>query len=367
LIAQPGGWGELQWNFTGPFGVDAPDAWAHLIDAGRPGGAGVIVAVLDTGIAYADQAPYRRSPDLNAASFAPGYDFVDDDAYPFDLNGHGTHVASTIAEQTDNEYGLTGLAYGVRIMPVRVLDASGDGYPVTIARGIRFAADHHAKVINLSLNFGPGVRAQQIPQVIRAIDYAYKRGSLVVAAAGNGGVDEVAYPARAPHVLAVGATTENGCLSSFSNVGSGLDLVAPGGGSDANLADDTNCRGGRAGRPIYQTAFLGGHVTDFEPAVDFIGTSMATAHVSATAALTIASGVVGAKPTPTVLQQRLQRTARDLGLPGYDSRYGWGLVNAATATARGRARRPLPLGPPSPPGTQPPTGGMAGTRVLPTE
>jgi serine protease len=252
-------------------------------------------------------------------------------------------------------------------MPVRVLDASGDGYPVTIARGIRFAADHHAKVINLSLNFGPGVRAQQIPQVIRAIDYAYKRGSLVVAAAGNGGVDEVAYPARAPHVLAVGATTENGCLSSFSNVGSGLDLVAPGGGSDANLADDTNCRGGRAGRPIYQTAFLGGHVTDFEPAVDFIGTSMATAHVSATAALTIASGVVGAKPTPTVLQQRLQRTARDLGLPGYDSRYGWGLVNAATATARGRARRPLPLGPPSPPGTQPPTGGMAGTRVLPTE
>jgi serine protease len=352
LIAQPGGWGELQWNFSGPFGVDAPDAWTHLIDAGRPGGAGVIVAVLDTGIAYADQAPYRRSPDLSAASFAAGYDFVDDDAYPFDLNGHGTHVASTIAEQTDNEYGLTGLAYGVRLMPVRVLDEFGNGYPATIARGIRFAADHHAKVINLSLNFGPGVRAEQIPQVIRAMDYAYKRGSLVVAAAGNGGIDEVAYPARAPHVVAVGATTENGCLSSFSNVGSGLDLVAPGGGSDAYLADDANCRGGRAGRPIYQSAFLGGRVTDFEPAVDFIGTSMATAHVSATAALTIASGVVGTKPTPTVLQRRLQRTARDLGSTGYDDRYGWGLVNAAAATARGTARRPVPIGPPTTPGTQ---------------
>ena len=352
LTAQPGGWGVLQWNFTGPFGVDAPDAWAHLIDAGRPGGAGVIVAVLDTGIAYADQPPYRRSPDLHAASFAQGYDFVDDDAYPFDLNGHGTHVASTIAEQTDNEYGLTGLAYGVRIMPVRVLDEFGNGYPATIARGIRFAADHHAKVINLSLNFGPGVRAEQIPQIIQAINYAYKRGSLVVAAAGNGGIDEVAYPARAPHVVAVGATTENGCLSSFSNVGSGLDLVAPGGGSDAYLADDANCRGGRAGRPIYQTAFLGGRVTDFEPAVDFIGTSMATAHVSATAALTIASGVVGTKPTQTVLQRRLQRTARDLGPTGYDDRYGWGLVNAAAATARGTARRPVPIGPPTTPGTQ---------------
>jgi serine protease len=355
LIEQPGGWDELQWNFAGSFGVDAPDAWTNLIEAGRPGGAGVVVAVLDTGIAYADQAPYRRSPDLDAATFAPGYDFVDDDAYPFDLNGHGTHVASTIAEQTNNGYGLTGLAYGVRILPVRVLDAYGNGYPATIARGIRFAADHRAKVINLSFNFGPGVKAEQIPQVIRAIDYATKRGSLVVAAAGNGGIGEVAYPARAPHVFAIGATTEYGCLSSFSNVGSGLDLVAPGGGSDAYLTDDVNCRGGRAGRPIYQTAFVGSHVTDFGTAVDFTGTSMATAHVSATAALVIASGVLGTRPTPIAVQRRLERTARDLGRPGYDTRYGWGLVNASTATTRGRAQRP---------GTVASTG-AAGTQLLP--
>jgi serine protease len=355
LIEQPGGWDELQWNFTGSFGVDAPDAWTNLIEAGRPGGAGVVVAVLDTGIAYADQAPYRRSPDLDAATFAPGYDFVDDDAYPFDFNGHGTHVASTIAEQTNNGYGLTGLAYGVRILPVRVLDVYGNGYPATIARGIRFAADHRAKVINLSFNFGPGVKAEQIPQVIRAIDYADKRGSLVVAAAGNGGIGEVAYPARASHVFAIGATTENGCLSSFSNVGTGLDLVAPGGGSDAYLTDDVNCRGGRAGRPIYQTAFVRSHVTDFGTAVDFTGTSMATAHVSATAALVIASGVLGTRPTPIAVQRRLERTARDLGRPGYDTRYGWGLVNAATATTRGRAERP---------GMVAPTG-TAGTRLRP--
>jgi serine protease len=340
LIAQAGGWGELQWNFTGSFGVDAPDAWTNLIEAGRPGGAGVIVAVLDTGIAYADQPPYRRSPDLDAATFVPGYDFVDKDAYPFDLNGHGTHVASTIAEQTNNGYGLTGLAYGVRILPVRVLDAYGNGYPATIARGIRFAANHRAKVINLSFNFGPGVKAEQIPQIIRAIDYAEKRGSLIVAAAGNGGIGEVAYPARASRVVAVGATTENGCLSSFSNLGSGIDLVAPGGGSDAYLTDDANCLGGRVGRPIYQTTFLGGRVADFGTAVDFTGTSMATAHVSAAAALVIASGVLGARSAPMAVERRLERTARDLGRPGYDTRYGWGLVNAATATTRGRAERP---------------------------
>jgi serine protease len=348
LVAQPGGWSQLQWNFTGSFGVDAPNAWANLIAAGRPGGAGVIVAVLDTGIAYADRPPYRRSPDLSSATFVPGHDFVDDDAYPFDLKGHGTHVASTIAEQTNNGYGFTGLAYGVRVMPVRVLDGLGNGYPAKIARGIRFAANHGARVINLSFNFGPGVQAAQIPQVMRAVDYAYKRGSLVVAATGNEGVGEVAYPARAPHVLAVGATTENGCLSSFSNVGNGVDLVAPGGGSDAYLADDVNCHAGRLGRPIYQITFPAGHVTDFGTAEDYVGTSMATAHVSASAALVIASGVLGSRPTPLAVERRLERTARDLGRPGYDTRYGWGLLNAATATTRGRAQRP-----PGPPATLP--------------
>jgi serine protease len=341
VTAHPGSWADLQWNFDGPFGVDAPDAWANLISAGRPGGAGVTVAVLDTGVAYADRPPYRRSPDLNASTFVPGYDFVDGDPYPFDLNGHGTHVASTIAEQTDNGYGLTGLAYGVKIMPVRVLDAVGDGYPGVIARGIRFATNHGAKVLNLSLNFPPGVDAAQIPQVIRAINYANKRGSFVVAAAGNDGLDQLTYPSLAPHVVAVGATTENGCLSSFSNNGRGLDLVAPGGGSDSPFSDDLDCVAGRSGRPIYQMTFRAGRVTDFGPAEEYIGTSMATPHVAAAAALVIASRAVGVRPKPLAIERRLERSARDLGAPGYDTRYGWGLVDAATATAPGRAQRPL--------------------------
>lgn len=333
LAAKPGGWSDLQWNFVGPFGVDAPAAWANMIRAGRPGGAGTIVAVLDTGVAYADDGGHPRSPDFDAATFVPGYDFVDDDAYPLDPHGHGTHVTATIAEQTNNGLGLTGLAYGVRIMPVRVLDADGYGYPDVIARGIRFAARRGAKVINLSLNFGPAVTREQIPEVMNALNYANRRGSLVVAAAGNGGTAEVAYPARAPHVLAVGATTENGCLASFSNRGVGIDLVAPGGGNDAGLDGDANCIAGRFGRPIYQTTS--------RAAFDLIGTSMATAHVSATAALAIASRVLGAKPGPSALEKQLLRTARDLGEPGYDARYGWGLLNAAAATApAGRAVHP---------------------------
>lgn len=336
----PGGWSDLQWNFDGPFGVDAPGAWGNLIARGEAGGAGVTVAVLDTGIAYADRPPYRRSPELSAATFVHGYDFVYNDPYPFDLNGHGTHVASTIAEQTNNGYGLTGLAYGVKIMPVRVLDAAGDGYPDEIARGIRFAVNHGAKVLNMSFNFDPRIGAAQIPQVIKALVYAYKHGSVVVAAAGNESLEQIAYPARGPHVISVGATTENGCLSNFSNYGLGVDLVAPGGGSDTPFADDPNCVGDRLGRPIYQMTFRAGHVSDFGPAEEYTGTSMATPHVSAAAALVIASGVVGARPNPLAVERRLEGTARDLGAPGYDTRYGWGLVDAGTATAPGAARRP---------------------------
>jgi len=337
------GWTQLQWNLAGPYGVDAPHAWGNLIAAGAAGGSGVTVAVLDTGVAYPSQDPSRPgSPDFNPGQFVRGYDFIDGDSVPYDENGHGTHVASTIAEQTDNGYGLAGLAYGVKIMPVRVLDRDGAGDALTIARGLRFAVDHGADVINLSLNFDGSVDATQLRQLLDALEYAHQRGSLVVAGAGNTGASSVSYPALGPHVLAVGATTDDGCLASYSNYGDGLDLVAPGGGSDANVADDPACHPGRPGLPIYQITLSGSDLSRFD-ITGYWGTSMAAPQVSAAAALVIGSAVIGADPSPEAIETRLEQTARDLGRPGYDTLYGWGLVNAATATSPGAARRPRPM------------------------
>jgi serine protease len=338
----PAGWTEVQWNFVGPFGVDASHAWGNLVAAGAPGGAGVIVAVLDTGVAYPSKDPSRPgSPDLSPSQFVPGYDFVDGDAEPYDQNGHGTHVASTIAEQTDNGDGLTGLAYGVKLMPVRVLDRNGDGDAPTIARGLRYAVDHGAKVVNLSLNFDGGVHAAQIGELLDALEYAHRRGSLVVAGAGNTGARSASYPALGAHVLAVGATTDDGCLASYSNYGAGLDMVAPGGGTDANVPEDPACQPGRKGKWVYQITLTGRSLTRFD-SVGYMGTSMAAPHVSASAALVVASTVLGANPSPDAIETRLEQTARDLGRPGFDKVYGWGLVNAATATTPGPARRPRP-------------------------
>jgi serine protease len=218
-------------------------------------------------------------------------------------------------------------------MPVRVLDARGDGDARTIARGLRFAARHGAKVINMSFNFDPGVRAAQIPRVLNAIAYARRRGATIVAATGNEGAPSVAYPARDPRVIAVGATTEHGCRATFSNRGTGIDLTAPGGGSDAALAGDPDCAPGREGRSIYQVTLRARHPDRYGIPVGLIGTSMATPHVAAAAALVIATRTAGTRPSPEAVATRLETTARDLGAPGPDADYGAGLVDAAAATA----------------------------------
>jgi serine protease len=333
---QPGDWQELQWNFVGEFGVNAPEAWANVAADGAPGGRGVIVAVLDTGVAYANRGPFRRSPDFSRYAFVKGYDFVAKDPYPNDRNGHGTFVAATIAEATNNHFGLTGLAFGARIMPVRVLDSQGEGEASTIAEGVMFAVKHHAQVINLSLEFSPGVTAADIPELIGALRYAHRHNVIVVAAAGNEGHAAIAYPARAPDVVSVGATTEHGCLADYSNDGAGLTLVAPGGGADANLPGDPNCFPEKPpGRDIFQVTFTGSSFTKFGLPGGYEGTSMATPHVAATAALIIASGVLGAHPTPAQITARLKATARKLGGGGDERLYGAGLVNAAAATAPG--------------------------------
>lgn len=326
------GWMRLQWNFLAPAGVDAPGAWGHVNAVGHPGGRGVRIALLDTGVAYRDLGRFRRSPDFDPTHFVAPYDFVDHDRLPVDRNSHGTHVAGTLSEATDNGLGVTGLAYGATLMPVRVLDRNGDGDAATIAKGIRYAVNHGARVINMSLEFSSEVSAAEIPDILGALGYAHRRGVVVVAASGNESTPRVAYPARAGSVISVGATTEHQCLAFYSNDGSGLDLVAPGGGGDANLPGDLNCRPfDRDGRSIVQETFTSS-VGRFS-LVSMDGTSMATPHVAATAALVIASGVLGRRPRPDAIVRRLEQTARDLGPLGRDDHYGYGLVDAAAATA----------------------------------
>jgi serine protease len=332
----PGDWQQLQWNFSGTYGIDAPQAWTNVQADGAPGGSKVIVAVLDTGVAYANRGKYRRSPDFSKYSFVQGYDFITRTRYANDHNGHGTFVAGTISEATDNHYGLTGLAYAARIMPVRVLDSAGEGDASVIAEGVRFAVRHGARIINLSLEFSSDVRSADIPELIEALHYANRHGVLVVAAAGNEGSTTIPYPARAKHVIAVGATTEHGCLASYSNDGHAIALVAPGGGPDASIPGDPNCNPELpSGRNIFQMTFTGSSPRVFGFPSGYEGTSMATPHVTATAALIIAAGVLGHKPTPAQITARLKATARKLGDPQDQSLYGAGLLDAGAATASG--------------------------------
>ena len=143
-----GGWQSSQWNLVGANGINVTPAWDAARAAGVEGGRGVKVAVLDTGVAYANRTPYRRSPELPARRILPGYDFVSRDRFPNDANGHGTFVATSIAGAADNGYGMVGVAYTADIMPVRVLNAEGEGSSARIAEGIRWAVRHGACVID---------------------------------------------------------------------------------------------------------------------------------------------------------------------------------------------------------------------------
>jgi serine protease len=343
LPGPPRGWVSLQWNFlpwegaatpllpVSPGGIDAVGAWQHLIEARRRGASGIVVAVLDTGIAYRDEGTrFRRSPDFAPGQFVKGYDFVDHDPLPLDENGHGTHVAGTIAEKTDNGIGLTGLAYRAKLMSLRVLNRNGSGQASEIADGIHFAIAHGADVINMSFNFGCGLKVPGIDEELRR---AYRKGVVTVASIGNLGSETcVSPPANGPRTIGVGGTTEGGCLGSYSALpGPGVDILAPGGGLPIS-----GCPSVSSGS-IYQVTMQAGNPRRFGEPGSYIGTSMAAAHVSGVAAMVLASGVLVPKASPTrkvnEVIARLRSTARDLGLPA--NQQGAGLIDAGVATDPG--------------------------------
>ena len=302
--------------------IDAPRTWAI-----QTGDSSVVVAVLDTGIAYEDFGPYRKAPDFSSTVFVPGFDFINNDTHPNDDNFHGTHVSSVIAEATNNRTGVAGLAYNTALMPVKVLDAEGFGDSFSIAEGIDFAADNSAvKVINMSLGGGGTSSA-----ISTAVTRAVARGITVVAAAGNDGEGTVSYPANLSNVIAVGAIDGRKLRAPYSNFGSALDLMAPGGDI---RRDDTGPGLRPDGRPdgILQQTFDPDTAAETGRYDDFayffvVGTSQACPHVAALAALLYHQGITD----PAAIQKSIESTAEDLGPPGRDDTFGHGLLRPSVA------------------------------------
>jgi thermitase len=290
--------------------------WAHTI-MHSPGAwdittgcTGVTIAIIDTGI---DEA----HPDL-AGKLVAGWDYVDGDSNPHDLNGHGTHVAGIAAAMTNNGVGVAGMDWSARIMPIRVLDNQGNGYADDVANGIRWAFNHGARVLNLSLGGPSGSATLQ-----GAVNDAYAAGRLVVAAMGNEGSATPMYPAKYDYVLAVAATGPSDIRASYSNYGAHCDVAAPG-GSMTYYHDTTGIYSTMPTYPVYMTTQYS-YYTNY----DYVqGTSQATPYVSGLAAL-----VWARQPflTPDQVQGTIQNTATDLGAPGWDAYYGYGRIDTLAA------------------------------------
>ena len=304
-------------------GIEAEEAWD--ISSGE----GVVIAIIDTGVAYENYCTglrrlltcHEQAPDLANTRFVAGYDFVNNDSHPNDDTspGHGTHVAGTIAQSTNNATGVAGVAFNASIMPIKVLGSDGSGTYSDVSEGIRWAADNGAKVINLSL--GGSASSETLRS---AVEYAYNKGVTVIAAAGNDGSSTPNYPAAYDdYVISVGATQYDETLAPYSNYGSSVDVVAPGG----NTSIDQNGDGYVDG--VLQQTFELSSRGAYSWGYYFLqGTSMATPHVSGVAALVISSGNA---TTPDEVRSALQETADDLGAAGRDNSYGYGLVNAKNA------------------------------------
>lgn len=289
--------------------LGAEDLWD------RQSGAGVTVAVLDTGVD-------ATHPDL-AGAVIGGTDFVDPGGDGrSDPNGHGTHVAGIVAAAGNNRSGVAGLAQGVKVMPVRVLSAAGEGWSSDIAKGVLYATDHGAAVVSMSLGGRPD------PAVATAVAYAVAHNVVVVAAGGNARLegDAVSYPAADPEVIGVAATDIADKVASFSNSGSYIDVAAPGVAVESTYLDH-------------------GYAS-------MSGTSMSTPYVAATVAL-----MKAADPSlsPAQAASDLESTADDLGPLGRDDDFGYGLISPAKAVCAvtrctlAQPEQPVQPAPPGPP------------------
>jgi thermitase len=274
---------ELLGQLWGMAKIEAPAAWA--ITAGDRN---VKVAVVDTGIDH-------KHPEL-AGRDDKGRDFINDDDDAMDDNEHGTHCAGTVAGGLNNG-GVVGVAPNVSLLAVKVLDGEGSGTYEAVANGIIFAADQGAAVISMSLGGPAGSKV-----IEEAVNHARAKGALVVAAMGNENTEAPSYPASAPGVMAVGATTKTNQRSSFSNFGKHISVGAP--GSDI------------------LSSVPGGKFDTFS------GTSMATPHVAGLAAL-----VKSRFPQATAdeIKARIEKSADDHGAAGFDKQFGHGRVNARKA------------------------------------
>ena len=344
-----------QWNYPA---IDMERAWDI-----NPGAApSIIVAVLDSGVAYRSaivrynarafrivngpsfpalgqiDVPFAAAPDLGGSDrFVSPRDFIWETALPFDFDGHGTHVTGTIGQATNNGVGVAGMAFNARIMPVKVIAGDWDfifnspfqGTDDVVARGIRYAVDNGARVLNMSI----GRTGGPAPVVQEAIAYAVRQGAFVVVAAGNefeqGNPTErlAEFAPQIDGMVSVGAVGRDKARSFYSTTGSYVELVAPGGNSR---------QGGRDGEILQQTydlslieTYLGTPSRYRAPRFDafvyefFQGTSMAAPHVSGFAALLMQQGIT----SPAAIEAAMKRYATDLGATGRDNEYGYGLIN----------------------------------------
>ncbi|MDH7506443.1 MAG: S8 family peptidase, partial [Candidatus Thermoplasmatota archaeon] len=283
-------WDE-QWGLKA---IKCPQAWDK-----QKGHWTVNVAILDTGCNYLHE-------DISKKQSSANYDFINNDNDPMDdcIFKHGTHCAGIIGATIDNHKGIAGAAPNVWTDYIKVLDSNGMGFASTIAKGIIHATKYDDRIISMSLG-GYGVSML----LHLACDYArYIKGVVLVAAAGNDGLPILCYPARFNSVISVGAVDESLNLCSWSNYGPNLDLVAPGDNIISTVEGNKYMK--------------------------LSGTSMATPHVAAVAALYFSANL---KSTATLCENKLFSTTIDLGSPGNDWKYGYGLVNAYGAVTSSRS------------------------------